>query len=277
MNKNVYPKITDEKLLGLVSGFKYVPYRLNKHSKHEVGHMYYNGYHQEIYTVLEITDEGKTKVEWENGRVSLHRSKLDIKKDYELMPFEFDGGKVINSNNKSYSAAEIKALIYTNMITDEEVIKVLMEYFTATHVPNDYNYYFIRTPKVEGVRQIKLKRDLKRCPHNFYNIKTVEDLYKDSRISLYEFVDRDGLEVIPDKDNDKVIPSWTPVLLIDHIAGAKYRIKLDMYQRNGNTYARWMNGFYDKNNMKAYISETVPTTRHNTLFKDEKNGDEMFW
>ena len=224
-NKNVYPKITDEKLLGLVSSFKYVPYKLNKHSKHEVGHMYYNGYHQEIYTVLEITDEGKTKVECEDGRVSLHRSKLDVKKDYELMPFEFDGGKVINNNKKSYSAAEIKALIYTNMITDEEVIKALMEYFIAIHMPNDYNYYFIRTPKVEGERQIKLKRDLKKCPHNFYNIKTLSDVYKDSRIALYEFVNKAGEEILPEEIG---IPAFTNVLVVDHIAGAKYRIILDM-------------------------------------------------
>ena len=225
-NKNVYPKINDEKLLELVSNFRYVPYRLNKHSKHEVGHMYYNGYHQEIYTVLEITDEGKTKVEWEDGRVSLHRSKLDIKKDYELMPFEFERKKVIKDNTRrSYTAAEIKALIYTSMITDEEVIdKLINEYFTATHVPNDYNYYFIRTFEKDGERGIHFKRDLKRCPHNFYNIKTLADLYKDQRISLYKFVDKNGNEVLPE---DFGLPSFVSVLNIEHIAGAKYRITLD--------------------------------------------------
>ena len=227
MNKNVYPKINDEKLLELVSNFRYVPYKVNKYTKHEVGHTYYDNYWHEVYTVLGITDEGKVKIEWEDGRLALHRAKLD-KKDFELKPFEtkFGIGIPVFNERCSYSAAEIKALIYAGVITDEEIVDVLInEYFVATHVPNDYNYYFIKTPKINGERQIKLKRDLKRCPHNFYNIKTLEDLYKDQRIALYEFVDKDGETVIPEEYG---IPAFIYVLNIEHITGAKYRITLNV-------------------------------------------------
>lgn len=222
-NKNVYPKITDEKLLELVSSFQYVPYKLNKRSKHEAGRTYWDSYLQIKYDIVDI--KGNLVKVAADGYMETEFPELNIKQDYELRPFEFDGGKVVNERNKSYSAAEIKALIYTNMITDEEIVKVLMEYFTATHVPNDYNYYFIRTPEIEGVRHIKLKRDLKKCPHNFYNIKTLADVYKDPRITLYEFVNKTGEEILPEEIG---IPAFTNVLVVDHIAGAKYRIILDM-------------------------------------------------
>lgn len=222
MNKNVYTKQMDEGLLKLVTSFQYVPYKLNKYSKHEVGHTYWDSF---VGIKYDIVDVGGDLVKVSaDGYMETEFADLDIKKDYELIPYEYMGDKVINSHH-SYRAAEIKALIYTNMITDEEVIKVLMEYFTATHVPNDYNYYFIRTPEIEGVRHIKLKRDLKKCPHNFYNIKTLADVYKDPRIALYEFVNKTGEEILPEEIG---IPAFTNVLVVDHIAGAKYRIILDM-------------------------------------------------
>ncbi len=221
MNKNVYTKQMDEGLLKLVTSFQYVPYKLNKYSKHKVGHTYWDSF---IGIKYDIVNVGGNLVKVSgDGYMETEFADLDIKNDYELIPYEFMGD-VINSRH-SYRAAEIKALIYTNMITDEEVIKVLMEYFTATHVPNDYNYYFIRTPIIDGVRHIKLKRDLKKCPHNFYNIKTLADVYKDPRIALYEFVNKTGEEILPEEIG---IPAFTNVLVVDHIAGAKYRIILDM-------------------------------------------------
>lgn len=272
MNKKVYNGKLDKKLLELVAGFHYVPYKLNKYSKHEVGHMYWNSFLQKKYEVVALHDDG-VKVCWDDGNTSITYIPLDIKHDYELKPFEYMGDKVINTRI-SYTAAEIKALIYTNVITDEEVIDTLIKtYFAATHIPNDYNYYFINTGTIEGESYIKLKRDLKKCPHNFYNIKIVEDLYNDKRIALYEFIDEENNEVIPDKEN-KVIPLWTPVLSIDHIAGAKYRITLDMYQRDGYTYARWKKLETLVTDDKVYASLTSEfMTRY--LFIS-KNGIEDF-
>lgn len=225
-NKKVYGKKLDKILANLITSFNYVPYKLNKHSEHEIGHTYWSGLLRRAFTVIGTHYEG-FKLCWDNGQISVTYMPLDIKHDYELKPFEtkFGIGIPVFNENHSYTAAEIKALIFSGIINDEEVIDVLFKnYFIATHIPNDYNYYFIRITEIDGEHKIQLKRDLEKCPHNFYNIKTLEDLFKDPRIALYDFIDKDGNGIIVCKD----IPSSTPVLNIEHIAGAKYRITLDI-------------------------------------------------
>lgn len=218
------------KLTKLVSDFKFVPYKLNRHSKYEVGHTYWNCYLERYYIVVEIIDESKIKAKWEDGKFVIINSPLDIANEYELMRFKSRDGVKIENAKYSYSFAEIKALMFNNIIDKNVALAINEQYLSNDHLPNDYTCFYLRVIKNEGKTKIRLKRDMRKSPHNFYNIKTVGDLLKDTRIALYEFVDSDGnkLEVEP-----STIAESAKVLKIKYITGAKYEITIDAKQRCG--------------------------------------------
>ena len=214
------------KLVEFINDFKYVPYALNKNSKCEVGKIYWCGYWEKTYKVLEVNGYN-VKIRWQDGKIAEHCTSLDIHRDYELKPFKYKNGTEVINGRYSFTLAEIKALIINGSISDEYVIRALIEqYFKSDHVPNDYNYYYLRKINDGDSIKVRLKRDLKRSPHNFYNIKTLDDVYKDTRIALYEFIDMDGNIITEDKM--KLVPVETSVTKIEFITGAKYRITLEV-------------------------------------------------
>ena len=167
--KNLYYKKLDKILSKLITDLKYVPYKLNKYSKHEVGHIYWSGLLRRVYEVVETHDEG-FKVHWDNGDVTITYMPLDIKHDYELKPFEYKNyGKNILNSNCSYTAAEIKALVYTGLISNELVIEELDKYFKSDYSPKDYVYYYLTAKSRNnkdhtGISDIKIFRDLQKSP-----------------------------------------------------------------------------------------------------------------
>jgi hypothetical protein len=257
--------MTDWKLLELVENFKYVPYRLNKRSRYEVGKTYWNGYWHEIYTVLDVKPYGYVEVQWESGKINEHCTPLDHKRDFELREFPRDMRYIFNNTyTHSFTAGEIRAMMYTGIIRDigneRMVERMYNEYFNMKnnrHIQNDSVYYFITTrTDVNGSMYYKLERDLKKSPHNFVNTKTYDDMLKDTRIGSYSLFDKENNPLtIKDK-----VPEWVPILKIKHVEGKRYDITLDAYHRDGHLYCRWEKEDLDDD--KAYKSMTANYDRH---------------
>ena len=235
--------IIDGKLLKLIEDFKYIPYRLNKRSEREVGKTYWCGYWHEVYTVLEVKENGHVKVEWENGKITEHCTALDIRHDFELREFP-DYAKEFhaydNSHTCSYSSGEIRAMMYLGIIRDlgnEAMInRMHNEYFNMKnnkHIQNDSVYYFITTrTDINGNTYYKLERDLKKSPHNFSNTKTYGDMLKDTRIGRYSLFDNNNNPLtIKDK-----VPENALILEIKHIEDRLYYITLDAFRKDGKLH-----------------------------------------
>ena len=207
----------------LVSNFQFVPYKLKKGARHEVGKTYWIGYWQQIYKVLEINGY-KIKVEWEDGKVAEHMTSLDYMRDYELKPFE---NKCLKTNSDSYTGAEIKALVYNNAYDcDNMIINDMVEkYFNSKTAPNDYVYYFVNLREIDGKLKIVLKRDVVKSPHkevNFNHIKRLRDARQDKRIKNVVFMDKNHMVI-----NSAILPDNT--LVLDHkYDGKTHTIVLDV-------------------------------------------------
>ena len=227
INSDIFWRCMDSKLRHLISEFKYVPYKPKNYAKHEVGGVYWSGYWQNIYTVLEVNGN-KIKVEWGDGKVVEHMTSIDPKHDYELKAFEYnkDWKTIDNLFRFSYTAAEIKALIYNGAISDEKMVDDLIKYyFNAKKAPNDHIYYYL-VPKhatESDQKTIKLIRDLKKSPHNFNNIKTLEDVRNDNRIGVFEIRDRNNKFIISCD-----IPKDIKVIEVKHDIDNIYIIILDI-------------------------------------------------
>lgn len=215
----------NKKLLDMIANCKYVPYKPKKGAKHKVGSTYWCGYWEKIYTVLEINDL-KIKVKWEDGKVVEHMTSLDPGSDYELKPFEY---KALYINSQySYTAAEIKALVYNYLYKwDNMAINNMIEkYFNNNqNAPNDYVYYFVDFIPKNGYFKPNLRRDLKRSPHNFSNIKTLRHVYTDNRLDNIKFIDKNDVVL-----NSSFLPENTKVLSIEpgDVFKCKYVVKLDV-------------------------------------------------
>lgn len=277
-NKKVYGKKLDKTLAKLITDLKWVPYQLNKHSKPEVGHTYWCGEMHRVYTVVSESNVG-LEVRWENGHVRVeHSLHLDFKHDYELKPFEIRFAVTTPLFNEiySYTAAEIKALVFAGVIKDEDVVECLFKnYFNANCKSKDHVYYYLNIKRKYDTLDVKLVRDMKKSPYNFGYIKTVEDVFNDTRIAAnkWRFIDNEEKEVEVIHDTlDKVIPHWTPILSIEYTGKKGYDIKLDMYQREGHTYGRWTKMEELFKNDKIYASLTAPyNTRYLVI---DENGCE---
>ena len=166
------PALYSYRLDQLVKDMKFVPYKLKKYAKHEVGKTYWCSYWQKYYKVTEISDKDLITIEWEDGKVVQHRTSLDWQRDYELRPFEYlsiseDKKNQIINNDISFTAAEIKALCLVGII-DNHCKEILFdEYFSSDnkfYKPNDNTYYFIDRDRTSLVFDIKLIRDIKKSP-----------------------------------------------------------------------------------------------------------------
>lgn len=252
------------KLEEFVTKRKYVPYRLNRHSKYEVGHTYWNAYWEKVYTVLEINGV-KVKVQWEDGKIVEHCTSLDVKRDHELKPYPTDRFDA----KKSYTAAEIKAFIYNKVFSTNLSSALIEKYFITDHSPNDYNCYFLCWSEKDGNLVVNLKRDLIKNPHNFYNIKTLGDVYNDKRIgNNYTRIDMEGNIIDPNLS----IPFWTPVLDVKYVLKEGTKVILDVVQRNGHIYSRFSRNTTE---YKYYISTTAPENV-NVLYIYNDNSERFF-
>ena len=268
--------MTDWKLLELVENFRYVPYRLNKHSRYEVGKTYWNGYWHEEYTVLDVIGN-YVEVKWASGKVNMHCTALDPRHDFELREFpQYTKRYYDNAYTCSYTAGEIRAMMYTGIIrnigNEDMVNRMYSEYFDTKnnkHIHNDSIYYFITTrTDINGMMHYKLERDLDKSPYNFSNTKTYCDMLKDTRIGRYSLFDKENNPLtIKDKVHD-----WTPILNINHVEGKRYDITLDAYHRNGYLYCHWEE--FDTDDVKKYFAHTATPEICFLLIKS--NGEEEF-
>lgn len=215
----------NNKLLDMITNCKYVPYKLKKYAKHKVGSTYWIGYWEKTYTVLEINDN-KIKVVWDDGKVTEHMTSLDYIHDYELKPFEYKSLQI--NSQYSHTAAEIKALVYNYLYEwDNMAINNMIEkYFNNNqNAPNDYVYYFVDFIPKDGYFKPNLRRDLKRSPHNFSNIKTLRHVYADNRLENAKFIDKNDVVI-----NSIPLSGDTKVLSIEpgDVFKCKYVVKLDV-------------------------------------------------
>ena len=144
----------------LVNDLQFVPYKLKKSATHEVGKIYWCSYWKKWYKVLEVRDKyPRVKIEWQDGKISEHSTSLDTLRDYELRPFEFTTENPINQDI-SLTAAEIKALCFLRIISDQASDDLKYNYFSGSRKPNDYNYYYVET----GKHNVLLRRDTDKSP-----------------------------------------------------------------------------------------------------------------
>lgn len=176
MNKIYYSYELDK----LVKAFQFVPYKLKQNANYEIGKIYWNSYWQKWYKVLEVNGTN-IKILWQDEKITTHCTSLDIRRDYELKSFEsFDNIKTENikefrskytpiNNEKSLSAAEIKALCCAGVIDEFISSELNIKYFdNREYRPNDYVYYFIwRERNYKGFMVINLERDLNKSPRRF--------------------------------------------------------------------------------------------------------------
>jgi len=69
--------------------YGFVPEELSPNATHEVGKLYWSGYWQKFYKVLSINDYdivNHVTVEWEDGKITTHCTKLDVGRDWLLIP-----------------------------------------------------------------------------------------------------------------------------------------------------------------------------------------------
>lgn len=139
----------------IVKELKFVPYKLKKGAKHEVGKTYWNGYWQKSYKVIDINGS-KIKVIWQDGGESTHMTCLDYRHDYELRPFESlseysdiqnfrDNYDPVNSD-QSLTWGEIKALCCAEIIPEYIADNLVFNYFPtkySRYEPNDEVYYYL--------------------------------------------------------------------------------------------------------------------------------------
>lgn len=162
----------------LVKEMKFVPYKLKKGARYQVGKTYWCAYWRRIYTVLSINGV-KVKVKWEDdGEIVEHMTPLEYERDYELRPFEIleHGTKediihkfIVPNCNISFTAAELKALCCVGIIDPVTISDIEYKYFRDTkYAPNDNVYYFLEIIRVNciGERKVLLSRDLKKSPRN---------------------------------------------------------------------------------------------------------------
>ena len=70
----------------------FIPKELSADARYEAGKIYWNGYWQKYYEVIEVEYSDNTNrlqfvtVRWEDGRVGQHCTPLDINRDWELTP-----------------------------------------------------------------------------------------------------------------------------------------------------------------------------------------------
>lgn len=140
--------IYDYELDNLVKTSNFVPYKVKRKSRYEVGKYYWCGYWKKYYKVLDVeySTSGyllNVTVQWQDGRTSTHKTPLDPRYDYELREAFLDADcKVVNSKI-SYRGAEIKALCCLGAIP-EEIAEILMtEYYNSAFAPSDEVYYFV--------------------------------------------------------------------------------------------------------------------------------------
>ena len=148
----------------LVKEMKFVPYKLRKGARYEVGKTYWCGYWNDAYEVLSVNGS-KVKIRWlSSGKEVEHMTSLDYRYDYELRPFEY---KVEwGWDNYSFTGAELKALCCAQKL-DPITINVLRRKFEDDkYAPNQNVYYFIEIKRVNeiGERRTYLTRDLKKSP-----------------------------------------------------------------------------------------------------------------
>lgn len=71
------------------SNLKFLPRKLSKGSRYHVGSYYWCGYWQKWYKVLEVNYEEENlknvKIQWEDGKIAEHCTRLDYLRDYELI------------------------------------------------------------------------------------------------------------------------------------------------------------------------------------------------
>lgn len=172
--KKVYYSIDLDKM---VKDFQFVPYKLRRGAKIEIGKTYWFFKFQKWYKVLDINGTQIT-IQWQNGEINERRMSLDIYKDYELKSFECLGGKRNNNieeirkkcnpinSEESLSAAEIKALCCAGVIDELTASNLNMDYFTLSKFkPNDYAYYYIwKERNYQGYTITTLERDLVKSP-----------------------------------------------------------------------------------------------------------------
>lgn len=140
----------------LVRALKFVPYKLKRNAKYVVGKTYWCSYWQKYYTVLKITGT-KAKIKWCDGKIVEHRTSLDTICDYELKPFQYKA-----SCERSFTAAEIRALCCAGIIHSDIAMDLERGYFKSNKRPNDYNYYYIKHNTKD--QSVYLVRDTLRSP-----------------------------------------------------------------------------------------------------------------
>lgn len=161
----------------MVKDFRFVPYKLRKNAKIEIGKTYWCSKYQKWYKVLDVK-ESKIKIQWQNGEVNERNISLDVYKDYELKLFECLHGQRDNNieeiqkkyypinSEESLSAAEIKALCCSGVIDEFTASDLIFNYFNLKKFkPNDYVYYYIWKEKnYQGYTKTILERDLVKSP-----------------------------------------------------------------------------------------------------------------
>lgn len=130
----VYYSYTLDKL---VKNKKFVPYRLHENSKHVKGRIYWCGYWDNWYKVLDIDNTGLVTIKWSDGSIRKHRTSLNHFRDFELKSFEFNGDL-----NRSYTGAEWKALCCAGIVNKYIAKELYDDYFSHGRY-KDYSYYYV--------------------------------------------------------------------------------------------------------------------------------------
>lgn len=153
--------IYSRRLTQLVQEKRFVPYRLVAPYCHEVGAIYWCGYWQKYYTVIEV-DSRQVKACWEDGTETIHSTSLNPTLDYQLKEMEFVDVAV--PENISMTFAEIKSHL---VIGEQFSPKVLLDFenrylLCKARCPNDVTYYYLCFDK--NRQKLFLSRDLIKSP-----------------------------------------------------------------------------------------------------------------
>lgn len=147
----------------LVRASNFVPYKIHPGTRYEEGKYYWCGYWHQWYKVLNVKYiNGRlmhVTVKWQDERITEHRTPLDPLHDYELRETILDPRFPVVNSNRSYKAAEIKAMCCLGYVEEDTAQDLMVRFYFGEFKPNDEVYYFVFKEYVA-----RMERDLLKSP-----------------------------------------------------------------------------------------------------------------